>query len=803
MRQLVIAATLFRRLAVATVVAAALFFVQTAVAAPMSSAKEIRAALFHSDGTLEEFTGKVPATEFFPDATGYGAIQDNPPIVPVLKGEEVLGYVFLNSSYVPSGGYSGKPIHIMIAVDKDFTIKKAKLVKHSEPIVLIGIPVEKVNAYIDAYTGRNYPRDGMNQEAPDVISGATVTVMVINETIARASIAAAKAMQGGGEEGAVPAQPKELSVVDMDNQTVSTWQELTGNGAVRSFHLKVGEVNEAFAKSKHPEGAEHAESANPEDEFIEMFYAPVSVPSIGRSLLGDTVYEQMTKQLQPGQQAILVAGKGLYSFKGSGYVRGGIFDRLKLKQDGNGFHFRDRNHRRIGDILATGAPHFPEIALFTVPTEQTLDVARPWQLELLVQRATGARDKAFITFDMDYNLPAAYTKKIPNPDYVEPPPAAAQTAAPADAAGGVAAVHDDGELSVQAKIAQQAWRDKTVQIVVLGIAIFVLVCVFMFQDWITQYPRAYKAFRNGYLVFTLFWLGGYLGATLSWLGGYLGATLSWLSGDLGAQLSVNGQLSVVNVLAFTNSLIKGFDWNVFLMDPVIFILWCATAFGSLMWNRGFFCGWLCPFGALQELTNYIAKKLHVPQFKFPFKVHERMTAIKYIIFLLLFGFSLYDMGLAEHLAEVEPFKTAIILKFGRAWPYVAFALTLLLIGLFIERFYCRYLCPMGAALAIPAKLRLFNWLKRYQECGNPCQKCAQDCPVEAIFPEGNINENECIQCLNCQVLYHDKSRCMHLLLEIAKAQKAAERQKRVEAIRSGEIALKPVGGEPPASGATS
>ena len=120
---------------------------------------------------------------------------------------------------------------------------------------------------------------------------------------------------------------------------------------------------------------------------------------------------------------------------------------------------------------------------------------------------------------------------------------------------------------------------------------------------------------------------------------------------------------------------------------------------------------------------------------------------------------------------------------------MAFALVLVVIGLFIERFYCRYLCPLGAALAIPAKLRLFNWLKRYRECGNPCQKCAQECPVEAIFPEGNINENECIQCLNCQVLYHDKKRCMHLLLEIAKAQKAAERKKRVEGIRSGEIPL--------------
>ena len=782
MRQLVIAATLFRRFAVATAVAAALFFVGSALAAPMPSAKEIRAALFHSDGSLEEFTGKVPATEFFPDATGYGKIQDSPPIVPVLKGEEVLGYVFLNSNYVPSGGYSGKPIHIMIAVDKDFTIKKAKLVKHSEPIVLIGIPVEKVNAYIDAYTGRNYPRDGMNQEAPDVISGATVTVMVINETIARSTIAAAKAMQGGGEEGVVPAQPKELSVVDMDNQTVSTWQELTGNGAVRSFHLKVGEVNEAFAKSKHPEGAEHAESANPEDEFIEMFYAPVSVPSIGRSLLGDAGYAQLEKQLKPNQQAILVAGKGLYSFKGSGYVRGGIFDRLKLKQDGGGFHFRDRNHRRLGDILAKGAPRFPEIALFVVPEEQTLDVTRPWQLELLVQRATAAREKAFITYDMDYSLPVSYMKQIPNPDYVEPPPAPQQTAAvAANDSGAAAAAADAGELDTYARVARQAWKDKAIQIAVLSFAIFVLVCVFMLQEWITCYPRAYKAFRICYLTFTFFWLGGYLGA----------------------QLSVNGQLSVVNVLTFTNSLIHGFNWNVFLMDPVIFILWCATAFGALMWNRGFFCGWLCPFGALQELTNFIAQKLGVKQLKLPFKVHERMTAIKYIIFLLLFGFSLYDMGLAEHLAEVEPFKTSIILKFGRAWPYVAFALTLLLIGLFIERFYCRYLCPMGAALAIPAKLRLFNWLKRYQECGNPCQKCAQDCPVEAIFPEGNINENECIQCLNCQVLYHDKSRCMHLLLEIAKAQKAAERQKRVEAIRSGEIALKPVGGEPPASGATS
>ncbi|MGV7858566.1 4Fe-4S binding protein, partial [Mycobacterium kansasii] len=78
---------------------------------------------------------------------------------------------------------------------------------------------------------------------------------------------------------------------------------------------------------------------------------------------------------------------------------------------------------------------------------------------------------------------------------------------------------------------------------------------------------------------------------------------------------------------------------------------------------------------------------------------------------ILFGISLYELGTAEKFAEVEPFKTAIILKFVRDWPFVVFAAVLLLAGLFIERFYCRYLCPLGAALAIPARLRIFDWLR--------------------------------------------------------------------------------------------
>ena len=74
-----------------------------------------------------------------------------------------------------------------------------------------------------------------------------------------------------------------------------------------------------------------------------------------------------------------------------------------------------------------------------------------------------------------------------------------------------------------------------------------------------------------------------------------------------------------------------------------------------------------------------------------------------MLFLGLFGISLASIPLAETFAEVEPFKTAIVLKFVREWPFVVFAVALLTAGLFVERFFCRYLCPLGAALAIPAR----------------------------------------------------------------------------------------------------
>jgi len=275
------------------------------------------------------------------------------------------------------------------------------------------------------------------------------------------------------------------------------------------------------------------------------------------------------------------------------------------------------------------------------------------------------------------------------------------------------------------------WIERAWQIGVLAVALFVLTLILLFQDWLTRRPRLLTYLRTGYLVFTLFFIGWY--------------TLA--------------QLSVIHVLTFINAILHQFSWEAFLVDPLIFILWAFVALTLLLWGRGVYCGWLCPFGALQELLHQLAQRLRIPAWNFPDVVHERLWAVKYVIFVALFGLSLQSIGYAAKAAEIEPFKTAIVLHFQRDGIYLAYAVGLLAIAVFNRKFYCKYLCPLGAALAIPAPLRIFDWLRRRKECGRPCQICEKQCEVQAIRPTGEINPNECHYCLDCQVTYWDDVRC--------------------------------------------
>lgn len=668
---------------------------------------------------LSQFLPEESAAELAPGADSFGPIRDDMPIAPVLKAGETIGWAFVTSDFVGTTGYSGKPIHTLVAVGPNAKVLGVKLVKHSEPIVLIGIPDAKMRALAADYAGLDLVAEaaaGGSAHDLNIISGATVTVMVIDDSIVRSGLQVARALGLGGLSVEAESTGPQYEI-NADAEPVDSWAEAEGDGTVRKLSLTVGEINEAFDAHPDTRASQRPINEPPEASFIDMHAALVSLPTIGQPLLGPAEYANLESWLEEGDSALLIVGSGIYSFKGSGYVRGGIFDRIQLVQGDVSVRFHDKQHRRAS-VAPADAPEFKEMDLFRIPADSGFDPTQPFRIQLLVQRDVAAIEKAFLTFDLDYRLPERYlTELAPVPP--TPEVAAAQDAAKTD------------ESTAQAQLWKRIWDGKKPQIIVLTAMLTVLTGAFFFQEYLTRSERAVYWFRMSFLTVTLVVLG--------WM---------W-----------NAQLSVVNIMALANSLATGFSWQAFLLDPLTFILWFAVAAALIFWGRGAYCGWLCPFGALQELLNQIGRRLGIPQYTLPWGLHERLWPVKYMIFLGLFGVSLASLDYAERLAEVEPFKTAIILKFVRAWPFVVYAVGLLMAGLFVERFYCRYLCPLGAGLAIPARIRMFDWLKRYKECGNPCQTCANECFVQAIHPTGEINPNECLNCMHCQVLYHSHTKC--------------------------------------------
>ena len=384
------------------------------------------------------------------------------------------------------------------------------------------------------------------------------------------------------------------------------------------------------------------------------------------------------------------------------------------------FTFRDLDYLNLYGLEAAGAPAFNESAIFIIRSK-AFSAAYPWKLSFLgnrVDRATGTR--TFANFDSAYWMPAAALE------------------------GGRPAVDMPQAPWVR------VWKTRAVEIALFAVLLVSVTVVYALRERLTR--RA--THRNKWAV------NGFK---------YTAWSLSLVFVGFGAM----AQPSVTQVLTWFHALLFKWQWALFLSDPFIFLFWIFIIATVFLFGRGLFCGWMCPFGSLQEILYKVAARVGLKrwQFKLPQRWHDRLKWVKYVVFFGLLTVSMFSMGLAEVLAEVEPFKTTFLVGIGnRTWPYTLFVAVLLGLSLFIERPYCKYLCPLGGALAMPSTFRWFG-LRRKPDC-NRCKACAVGCGAQAIDAHGRIDHRECLHCLDCMVLYTDATGCPPLVKERKQRERA-------------------------------
>src|SRR5689334_2033202 len=203
---------------------------------------------------LKTYLPKITPFDFFPGADRFGPPQGDPPIAPVYRGDQLQGFVYLNSDLANAVGYSGKPIHILVGIDPNGVIKGFKLVDHHEPIVLIGIPEPRIVAAVNSLIGKDLKPIAQGTQNPpqvDIVSGATVTVLVMSDSIVRSAVRLIRTGRIGGGQAATAtaALPPVTKTLDLEHSEIKDWTSLLGDGSVRRLHLTIGDVNDAFTRA--------------------------------------------------------------------------------------------------------------------------------------------------------------------------------------------------------------------------------------------------------------------------------------------------------------------------------------------------------------------------------------------------------------------------------------------------------------------------------------------------------------------------------------------------------------------------
>ncbi len=640
----------------------------------------------------------------------------DPPVWPLYDqaapGNTPVGYVFETVDLAPIPGFEGSPIDLLVELDAKGNYQNVELVHQHEPVFLSGLGPGPLIDFLKQYEGVNLAQEvtvasGYGHQSRSA-GGGSHRVVVDGVAKATASIRVvnqtilnAALVVARAKLGFAPRSGSALpAVLKPVPFSPMDFQTLLQKGYIQHVVLTNGDLEHLFAGTDNA-GEDEEALRHPQDLFVDFYVAYLNAPLVGKNLLGEAGWMALQSTLQDDRPVFWVATRGRYPLVDADFTPGSVPQRLELTQNGLPYELRDAN---MDEARIPPLEGLTSALIVAGIPHSGLDMGQSMTFDLTVTRTHGAImsqiTKKQVT--LRYTLPARLVEYPPQPlpEWV------------------------------------QAWQARWPDLTVIAVALLLLTAVLLRPRAISQNPRRLQGFRLGFLAFTLVYLGWH----------------------------AQGQLSIVQVTGAVKTLHAGGNLSSFLYDPVSLLLIGFTLISWFVWGRGTFCGWLCPFGALQEFVGVAAQRARLPQRHLPAAWVPWLSRLPLLLLGVLVLSAFAWPTLAERGVEVEPFKTAITVGFQREWPYLLWALLMLGAGAFVYKFFCRFLCPLGALMALGGRLRRWNWLPRIPECGKPCQKCKNICQYQAIKPSGEITYTDCFQCLDCVGVFHDDHRCSPKLL---------------------------------------
>ncbi|MEO1067105.1 MAG: 4Fe-4S binding protein, partial [Pseudomonadota bacterium] len=534
----------------------------------------------------------------------------------------------------------------------------------------------------------------------DGVTKATASVRIAHESVLAATLAVAREKMQGVSTGP-PAYP------NLEYKENLNWQKLVEQGIAKRKVVLNRDVDDAFEgtiwEDDDPEATDE-----PDAPYLDLWVIDLGPPSIAEAVLDADSLEELRafQTISTNDEPILLVETGRHGLVSEDFVRNTAPDWISAEQSGLPVAMRDAD--LFVELSDTVPPELQDGVAMILRTDRRLgfDPANDWTLNVLAVREHGVFQPEIgsVTLSVEHKTDERFFVREKT---VEPMPAWRE------------AIHNrQGDLIA---------------------ASFLLVGL-----------SGMLFFRNGSLatstVFTPLRLGilALVVAFVGWWG--------------------QGQLSIVTVLGVIRTAVDGGTFAFLLYDPFSLLIWAFAIIGFVVWGRALFCGWLCPFGALQEFAHHLGRLLRLPQWQITGIWDDRLKLLKYGLLAGLVVTVFVAPGSVDKVAEIEPFKTAITVYFVREWYYVAYAVAWLALGMVFFKGFCRYVCPLGAIMALGGLLRGRNWIERRVECGSPCQLCKVKCSYGAIKKSGAVSYSECFGCLDCVTIHNDREKCVPSIL---------------------------------------